>query len=204
MKRVLNSGTIKLPYVQGSEKTILASVENISQDQALSLICNTFFERLKCVEFKFEVKAPLLVFNSFQKGQLGTLSIQQVPGELESYLPPQFYKQDASSFIPMDSKTCNELNTKMHNFYIASANFYKKLMDNGLCEEQAALILPHGLFSTFLWSVNAMDLIRFIENNYNKSPEMYGYCATFVLYLEEHLPLITKWLKQNRWQNYSL
>lgn len=204
MKRVLNSGTIKLPYVLDTEQEVLGQFKSYFKDAAPEEVIKSSFDLdpyfpSKLV-FKFEIKAPLLVFNSFQDSHLGYLELLKTQGDLESYLPPQFYKQDASSFIPMDSKTCNELNTKLNNFYNWSFNFYKKLMENGLCHEQAALMLPQGLFVTFLFTVNAKELIAFIETNYTKSPEMFGYCSTLSLYLDDHMPLTSSWLKRNKWK----
>jgi thymidylate synthase ThyX len=75
------------------------------------------------------------------------------------------------------------------------------MVEGGLCKEQAQLVLPQGLFKTYLWEVNAKDLISFIEQNHSKSPEMAGYCNTLVLYMEDHLPQVTSYLKRNQWKD---
>jgi hypothetical protein len=197
VKRVLNSGSIKLPYIKGTEKEILGTL-------SADVVCKTFQEYLFKMEFKFEVKAPLLTFLAFQEAHLGTLTRLTDQDHQIAYLPAQYWLQDDTELISMTSQESNAFNTKLNNFYNWSFNFYTKLIENGLCESQAKLVLPQGMFVTFLWDINAHDLIKFIEENWNQSPESYGYCSTLVLYLEEHLPEITKWLKINKWQNLSL
>lgn len=200
MKRVLNSGTIKLPYVQGSEQDIFNHFTGGTLEEKFIQIVN-MSNMLIRVKFTFEIKAPLLIFNSFQNTKLGTLNLIEGQGGFEAYLPPQTYKLDPSGYVPMDSKQCNELNTKLNNFYNWSFNFHNKLIEAGLCREQAELVLPQGLFTSFIWDVTAKDLITFIETKYNKSPELFGYCSTLSLYLDDHLPLISKWLKRNKWKD---
>jgi hypothetical protein len=178
VKRVLNSGTIKLPYVKGTEK-----------DE---------------ITFTFEIKAPLLTFLAFRDSNLGTLNHLAELDHPLAYVPAEFYKKDDSGYTAIDSKQCNIYSTKLFNFYNAALNFHNNLLKEGLCLEQAALVLPQGLFLNFLWEITLTDLVAYIEQHYSDSPEIYGYCSTFVLYLEEHAPEMIKSLKATRWQNFSL
>jgi len=154
--------------------------------------------------FKFEVKAPLITLLAFQDAHLGTINKPEDSEHQVAYLPSQFYSQDGSTYKIMDDKACNTYYTKLNNFFEWSFNFYNKLVKEGMCKEQAQLVLPQGVFTTFMWDINAPELIEFIDKNWSKSPEMYGYCSTLVLYLEENLPEITKSLKANQWQNIGL
>lgn len=197
MKRVLNSGFIKAHTVNGTEEIVLSNLP-------VEVICRTFQEYLFKMEFKFEVKAPMLTLLDFQDANLGTITKPEDSDHQVAYLPPQFYSKSGLEYEIMDAKSCNAHFTKINNFFEWSFNFYNKLIKEGMCQEQAKLVLPQGVFTTFMWKVNAFDLMRFIEANWNKSPEMYGYCSTFVLYLEEYLPSITQWMKANKWQNISL
>lgn len=208
MKRVLNSGSIKLPYVEGSEEILFDQFKwiwpNLSTEDFIAALYKSTPHVLENVRFKFEIKAPLLVFNTFQEAHLGTLNRLEVEDHQIAYLPPSFYKQDGLMVSIMDVKSCNVYNTKLYNFYNAAFNFYNNLIKEGMCEEQAKLVLPQGLFTSFLWDVNAKNLVTFIEKNHNKSPELFGYCSTLVLYLEDHLPQFTKWLKVHKWRNINL
>jgi|SRR5689334_8122761 len=201
MKRVLNSGTIKLPYVKGSEADVLRYQNDLSTKEYLDIIFNGCETRLELVSFRFEIKAPLLTFLAFQDSNLGTLNRLHELDHPIAYLPPQFYTSNLES---LDSKTCNAYNTKLYNFYSAAINFYNKLVTDGMCKEQAKLVLPQGMLVNFAWTADAGEVITFIEKFYNVSPELYGYCTTLAVYLEEHMPEAVKWLKQNRWQNISL
>ncbi len=201
MKRVLNSCTIKLPYVNGIEQDFFKYQNDLSLEEYIPFFVTS---RLDQMEFTFEIKAPLLTFLAFQDANLGTLTRLDIPEHPIAYLPPQFYTKDASGYTSMDGKSSNIYTTKLFNFYTAAFNFYNNLLREGLCKEEANLVLPQGVFITFLWKINAKDLIKYIEEHYSDSPETYGYCSTFVLYLEEHLPKVTKWLKVNRWQSINL
>jgi hypothetical protein len=206
MKRVLNSGSIKLPYIQGSESKIIADFKGVTANFDLNDPMETLLELeidhcgLPQMQFKFEIKAPQLVFQAFQNSNLGSTKLLGTDHQV-AYLPPSFYKSNRSGFNPMSPRETNELNTKLNNFFNWSFNFYNKLVENGLCSEQAELVLPAGVFKTFIWDVNAKDLILFIEQNCHKSPEMFGYTSTLVLYLEEHLPQVTRYLKANKWKD---
>lgn len=205
MKRVLNSGFIKIHTIKGTEQEMINQLNNNwTVPEIVDAICKRFPEYLLKMEFKFEVKAPLLALLAFQDAHLGTITKPEDSEHGVAYLPPQFYSQDGLGYKIMDAKSCNVHFAKLNNFFEWSFNFYNKLLKEGMCKEQAQLVLPQAVFTTFLWQVNARDLIKFVEENCNKSPEMYGYCSTLVLYLEEYLPEITKWLKINKWQNVSL
>lgn len=217
MKRVLNSGSIKLPYIQGSENDILLKAKGsfyiesvskgyygaVSKEELIERICNGMDENsLKEAQFTFEIRAPLLVFiEGFQRSKLGQLTLLDGQDHQIGYLPQQYFKESPLGTTIMDAKACNDYNTKLNNFYNWSLNFYNKLIENGLCPAQAELALPQGIFRTFLFEINTKDLISFIEQNHDKSPEMAGYCGTLVLYMEDHLPNVTRWFKANKWQS---
>ncbi len=178
MKRVLNSGIIKLPYLKGNE--------------------------IDGFTFTFEIKAPLLTFLAFQDSNLGTLKRLDELDHPVAYLPPQFYTKDATGYTSMDGKNCNVYTTKLFNFYTAAFNFYNNLLREGMCKEEADLILPQGVFINFIWEITSVDLIDYIEKYHADSPEIYGYCTTFVLYLKEHMLKKMQDLKANQWKNFSL
>lgn len=204
MKRVLNSCFIKLPYIVGFEKDIFRYQNELSIEEYLQVVFSGCKERLEYVSFTFEIKAPLITFLAFQDVHLGTLKRLHEQDHPIAYLPSQFYKKAGLMYNLMDPKACNVNNTKLYNFYSAAINFYNNLLKDGMCKEQAQLVLPQGMLINFLWEINLKDLITYIEEHHSDSPEIFGYCSTFVLYLEEHFPIITKWLRMNRWQNLSL
>jgi len=206
MKRVLSSGFIKVHQILGTEKERLDTITCLGYlgDKAIEYILFNNPAVLDYVEFRFEVKAPLLTLLDFQDAHLGTISKPEDSEHQVAYLPSQFYSKDGLTYKIMDVKSCNAHYTKLNNFFEWSFNFYNKLVKEGMCQEQAKLVLPQGVFVTFMWNITAKDLIEFIEQHYNDSPEIYGYCSTFVLYLEEHLPLTMRYLKAHEWQHISL
>jgi len=208
MKRVLNSGTIKLPYVTGTEQDVINWFNNNWTTDMLFERATTEYASdpygIQRVVFTFEIKAPLLTFLAFQDSNLGTLNRLAELDHPIAYLPPQFYTKDISGYTSMDGKNCNIYTTKLFNFYRAAFNFYNNLLKEGMCKEEASLVLPQGVFVNFLWKINALDLVNYIEKHHTDSPEIYGYCSTLVLYLQEHMPKFTNWLKVNKWKTLSL
>jgi hypothetical protein len=197
MKRVLNSGYIKLNNIIGSEKKLYEQIEVYKMDDPSKLVFESGL--LSNIVFVFEIKAPvLLLLQTFQKAHLGTLETFLTSDVSEAYIPPFFYKFDPSGFKSMGDKDCNDLFSKYSNFYRSVVNFYHKLLEKGVCSSEAQLILPQGLLTTFLLTINAQDLIAFIEQNKDDSPETYGYCEVLHVYLSEQLPEITKWIQLNK------
>lgn len=198
MKRVLNSGSIRLPQIKGTEEALRATLNNNWTPEIFAeKVCSIWSEELTKILFTFEVKAPTLVYFAFQEANLGTLSKLEGQDRQVAYLPAFYYTRDGLTFSQMNAKTCNVNNTKLFNFYTAAFNFYNNLVESGMCEIQAALVLPQGMFITFLFTVSAKDLIEFIRKTKSLSPEMMGYCSVFMLYLQEHLPLVMGWLQKN-------
>ena len=204
MKRVLNSGSIKLVKVLGSEQQILdrftctlTHIQNPTTQDTIEWLYKNNKSSFSQVLFVFEIKAPISLLKTWGKPKLGTINEY---GQLhidEVYIPPFFYKRTTEGFTQLESKDCNDLFTKFNNYYTSSINFYHKLLERGLCKEQAQMILPEGLFSTFTWTIDARDLWVFIEKNHSVSPEMFGYCEVLMVYLKEQMPLTLEWIQQN-------
>src|SRR6185437_10572049 len=136
MKRVLNSGTIKLPYVAGYESQLLPNCEPSIDKIKYALDLGLYSD----IKFTFEIKAPLLTFLTFQDSNLGTLNRLDDVDHPIAYLPPQFYTKDDSGYTSMPGKECNIYTTKLYNFYNAAFNFYNNLLKEGLCKEEASLV----------------------------------------------------------------
>lgn len=187
MRRVLNSGGITLTAIHDTYK------EDLIVDKQDAHICNYILSE---VQFEFDIKAPILILQSFQKARLGELTTFEVTDAQEAYLPPYFYKFAPSGLVQMDAARCNDLYTKYSNFYRNVSNFYLKLLEQGVCQAEAALVLPLGLFTTFHLRVSGKALLDFINAEKDKSAEMYGYCEAFLLYLNESLPRTMACLKK--------
>ncbi|MGH7974787.1 MAG: FAD-dependent thymidylate synthase [bacterium] len=202
MKRVLNSGTIRLPQIKKDLRYLDQYVDAAVKDSNFDNLLD--YQLLENWTFVFEIKAPILTFLAFQDSNLGTLKRLGEQDRQIAYLPPYFYKKDGTTFIKLEDKQMNIYNTKLFNFFSAAFNFYNKLIEEGMCKEQAELVIPAGLFINFLWEINVRDLIMYIEDHYNDSPEIFGYCSVLMIYLEEHLPNLVRWLRARRWHDLGI
>ena len=211
MKRI-NSGTVKIVESFGSEALIFRNYSMLGmgefkpKPEDINTICTDHSYLLREIKFKFEIKMPFLLQEKLQRSNLGSVeAFGIIDVDLnEAYIPPYFYcASDFEGFFQLTPEACNTLNTKFMGFYRNAINFYHKLLESGLCHEQAQLVLPTGLFTTFYWNINAEDLLKFIDQYYYNSPEMCGYCEVFMVYLEERLPLLSKWYRANKWKNFN-
>lgn len=207
MKRVLNSGSVSLLTLAGTEKELTDftkssleqtfSKENMSSFDAVNFICTKWQWVLGNATLRFEIVGTFDVFLTMQNAHIGRFSLLDSASSMMGYIPPDFYKKSEGLFIKMSDRDCNELTTRFTNYYDATINFYKKLLERGVCQEEARIVLPLGMFSTFCWEVDVEELLSFIRENYNKSPEMYGYCHVFFAYIQENFPLVAQWVQTN-------
>lgn len=104
--------------------------------------------------------------------------------------------------------------TKSHKFYIPnttyrgiyaksyqqSYNSYLKLIEKGEKLEKARLVLPQGMLTEFIWTVNLRSLINFLNlrNNSHAQEEIRYLANEIEKYFEQEFPIVWKyWRKYN-------
>ena len=91
---------------------------------------------------------------------------------LQFYEPQQFRTQHESNrqasnseelinpVIVWDGETCAEA-VRSHN--AKSLNFFNKLIESGVCREQARGVLPQSLYTEYYGTVNLSNLLKFVD-----------------------------------------
>lgn len=144
----------------------------------------TLGSTLETSVFQFHVKAPIFIAKQWFLKQLGSFKETECIGE-DFYIP--------STFEGFTESECNGLFTKLENYSKWSFNFSRKLIDNGLTQEQARMILPMNTFTSFYWTVTGKQLQHFIRGISMTTPsgcskEMQAYGAAVAEYLNEKYP----------------
>lgn len=119
---------------------------------------------------RFEIKAPIFVLRQWMKHQVGcswnevSARYVQVPEE-EMFYPIEFRAQDdknkqGSSGV-IDAQ--DEAMDLLHESYQLAYKNYLKLIQLGVCREQARSLLPVGTYSKAIWTASLQAIMNFLE-----------------------------------------
>lgn len=106
----------------------------------------------------FRIKAPLFVARQLGKHQVGLVwnevSRRYVDSEPEFYFPvlrkrAENVKQGSRDEFPANLEGCEQILLYSQNFGEAC---YKKLLSEGVCPEQARMVLPQSMMTEWIWS----------------------------------------------------
>ena len=121
---------------------------------------------------KFRIKAPLFVARQLQKHTVGLawneVSRRYVDTEPEFYLPNTWrakadnVKQGSGDIIPNDTPTI-KLDTALQYFSSKALEYYKTLLNENVCPEQARMVLPQSMMTTWIWSGSLAAFARVVK-----------------------------------------
>jgi thymidylate synthase (FAD) len=121
------------------------------------------------VVFTFSVHCPLFVRSQWQRHRTWSyneISRRYTEVDLEFYVPPVVREQAASNRqasidpVHVDQTAARQLIDGQNR---AAVDAYKRLLEMGVCREQARGVLPQNLLTTFWATVNLHNLIHFLE-----------------------------------------
>lgn len=181
---VLDKGWIELQDIMGDDLAIvnaarvsfLGESKGNKQDKKLLfyLLKHHHTSPFEQVEFKFRVRAPLIVwwqwvrhrtwnFNA-QSGRYTPFQDQDfyVPGFDEWRLQSAYNKQGSDG--SKNDEQGELLSYNLANHYNRSFQFYKKAIESGVAKEQARLFLPgFSVYYTWVCKVDAHNLMHFLK-----------------------------------------
>ena len=119
---------------------------------------------------RFEIKAPIFVLRQWMKHQVGcswnevSARYVEVPEE-EMFYPIEFRRQDdknkqGSIGLIEDQDEAMDL---LHESYKLAYKNYLKLLNLGVCREQARSLLPVGTYSKAVWTASLQAIMNFLE-----------------------------------------
>ena len=121
------------------------------------------------VEFKFHLKMPLFIARQHLRHR--TASVNEVSARYSEvrddfFIPDEFRqqaqvnRQGSEGIIERNDMTHDAVNshTKL------SHALYKSLIDNeGVCREQARMVLPQSMYTEFYWKINLHNLMHYLR-----------------------------------------
>lgn len=137
-----------------------------------SLARNRHGTPFEMVQFKFHVHVPIGVAREWQRHRIGSfneVSTRYVQMEPNFYVPPreavrrQVGRAMAYSFEMMAEDEIDFVQHHMHVAYANAYSVYERLIALGVAKELARNVLPLGLFTQFVWSVNLRSLFNFLS-----------------------------------------
>lgn len=133
------------------------------------LIENKHLTPLEHVKFTFSVHCPLFIRSQWirhRAGSFNEISRRYTEFELEFYTP-KFYRKQSENNKQASTNEIVENNEEIYeivnNIHKESLNAYYKLLDSGVCKEQARGVLPQNMMTTFWWTVDLRNLLHFLE-----------------------------------------
>lgn len=126
----------------------------------------------------FRFKVPLFVRSQHHRHRTWSyneISRRYTEFNIEFYQPKEFRKQHKTnrqastdetfdpSFYSMSLDTGFKASTLVAGHYKNSLNLFNKLIDGGVCKEQARMVLPQAMYTEYYGSCNASNLFKFIS-----------------------------------------
>lgn len=121
-------------------------------------------------QYRFFMRVPLFVFGQIVRHRTASINCKsyrytEVDDFEEFFIPDEFRRRDekkqgSSDEIIENNDVMRELcQQKCAN----DLKFYKLLLENKICREQARIFLPQNLFTEFVWSIDFRNLFHFIR-----------------------------------------
>lgn len=180
MVNVLDKGFVELVDSMGSDLSVVNSArvsfgkkkskfDNKDKKLIKYLLEHEHTSPFRHASLQFHIKAPIFVLRQWQKHQVGCswneISGRYVEFTEEYYLPKYFRKQSKSnkqgSYGEVeDNFFCSQV---YENSISSSFDRYRILLNNGVCKEQARMVLPLSLYSECYWTCSLQAVLHFLR-----------------------------------------
>lgn len=161
--------TMEFSAVQSARVSYGKGLKTVTQDMKLVdyLIREGHTSPLESISFTFRVKCPIYTARQIMRHRtfsFNEYSLRYSKALDELYTPDKFRKQSGINKQSSDGELAN---ADIHNIYSETTRYayiaYKKLIELGVCREQARGVLPMCLYTTFYATVNLNNLFKFLK-----------------------------------------
>lgn len=167
------------------------------------LIENKHMTPLEHVKFTFSVHCPLYVRSQWMRHRAcsyNEISRRYTEFEMELYTPKNYRKQsDNNKQASIDELVEKNEEAYMLTEYInaEALAIYYKLLELGVCKEQARGVLPQNMMTTFWWTVDLRNLINFLvlRDDSHAQKEIQEYAKAIKILIEPYIPHVMKYIK---------
>ena len=177
---VLDKGFVRLVGHMGSDLNVINSAR-VSFGKKKDIFDNKDSKLLRYLwnhghtspfrhaSLQFHIKAPIFVFRQWHKHQVGCswneISGRYVEFTPEFYYPSKYRRQSKNnkqgSFGEID---CSDEVSRIYDTCMVYAyRDYVRLLELGVCKEQARLVLPVSLYSECYWTCSLQAVLHFLK-----------------------------------------
>lgn len=118
----------------------------------------------------FHIKAPIFVFRQWMKHKIASdfneISGRYVEFPMEDFYLPEIFRQQAVENKQGSEGQIEDNSRAQLLFSVSCENSvrdYKRLLELGVCREQARCVLPVGMYSEVYWTVSLQAAAHFIK-----------------------------------------
>ena len=171
------------------------------------LIENKHLTPLEHVKFTFSVHCPLFVARQWHRHRMESISEisrRYTEVDMEYYIPEKFRVQSENnkqasvedSVIEKNQEACEIYAKFTEALHLA----YEKLLELGVCKEQARGILPQTMFTTFWATVDLRNLLHFIElrDDDHAQKEIREYAKAMKELIRPYVPHVVEYIEKNK------
>lgn len=178
IKQVLDKGFVRLVDVMGDDQAIIDAARVSYQTGTTAhrdgsglinhLMENRHTSPFEMVEFKFHVKAPIFVIRQWfrhRAASVNEMSLRYSEAQDEFCLPEELRGQDGVNRQgSVDAlNDVDELICEISATYADAYAQYRQLLDAGIAREQARIVLPTAIYSSFIWKQDLHNLLHFLR-----------------------------------------
>lgn len=134
------------------------------------LIRNQHTSPLEMIVFKFEVYCPLFVTRQWFRHRMWSyneVSRRYTSENIDFYIPQNFRKQDKKNkqvgSKNLDTQTQEKVCREIETATAQALKLYNELLQQGVCREQARMVLPQNLMTKFIGRTDLNNLIKFLK-----------------------------------------
>lgn len=155
------------------------------------------------VDFLFRIKTPIFVARQWFRHRIGSFnetSFRYTQAKDEWYLPTTFRKQATTSKQASTDDVAMVVPDNIVKALESLHSAYLDLLVQGVAKEQARIILPQAMYTTFIWKVNLRSLMNFIEQRTSEHAqwEIRQYANEIGLLIKEMMPNFYKIYMDNK------
>jgi thymidylate synthase (FAD) len=147
--------------------------------------------------FQFRIRTPIFVMRQWVRHRYASYNEESgryVALEDEFYVPEALRVRVGKAMdyqyasLPEDEDRA--LRDEMAGLYESARALYERLLARGVAREQARLVLPVAQYTTFLWTVNALGLMNFLNlrNAPHAQAEIQAYAAVIEAMFARRMP----------------
>lgn len=166
------------------------------------LIENQHMTPLEHITFTFSVHCPLFVARQWMRHRnfsYNEISRRYTTVDLEFYIPEDFRKQSESNrqastdeIVEKNDEAKSLFSKTVDNCFDA----YEKMLEIGVCKEQARGILPQNMFTTFWMTGDLRNILHFIElrDSDHAQKEIREYAVAMKELIRPYVPHVMKYI----------